>query len=420
MTSAPQPSPQRHERTQRIMITLFTCQAITSAAFVVNSTVNPIVGKQLSGQTTLAGLPATLLLIGAAYAAFLAGRIVPRLGWRRGLLIGQTVGMTGMIVGGTAVATHSFGLFLLGSAMIGMARGFLDLSRYAGADANPPSRRAAAISAVVWAGTIGGITGPKLAAPLGDLVSRLGLDPLTGPMIGGLILFTAAAVILWLFLRPDPQVIARTYATASETATTTTAEAGRSVADVLRQPLAQVAVAALVIGQAVMVLVMGVTSLYMVDHNHTLEDAGWVISLHVAGMYALSPLSGYLAGRIGRLRTILLGAIVLMAGALLAPTSLVTEHMSLALFLVGLGWNLCYIGGSSLLADCAAPNERPRVQGVSDLLVNLTSASSSLSGGFILAAFGYGSLCLIGAIMALLPLTLAGWRQFRPVATATG
>ena len=197
--------------TRRIMITLFASQSLASAAFVANATINPIVGAELSGEPSLAGLPGTLLLIGAACAAYPAGRLIQRTGWRPGLTLGLFAGLIGMLIGGIAIVVHSFALFLLSLLLIGMARGVTDLSRYAAADASTPGQRGKMISAVVWAGTIGAIVGPAVVAPLGLLVARLNIDPLVGAMLGGILLFALSASLLMLFLRPDPRDVARTH-----------------------------------------------------------------------------------------------------------------------------------------------------------------------------------------------------------------
>jgi len=178
----------------------------------------------------------------------------------------------------------------------------------------------------------------------------------------------------------------------------------------MRLPAAQLALVAMVCGQVVMVLVMTVTSLHMHNHQHGLDDVGTVITAHTLGMFGLSVVTGPLADRFGRPLTIAAGALLLIAGSLIAPLSLMTGWLSLALFLVGLGWNLCYIAGSSLLSDILAPAERGQVQGANELVVNLASAGSSLGSGFILAAFGYSTLGLAGAALALLPLALIGWQ----------
>lgn len=401
---------------RRITWTLFVTQSLASAALIANAVVNPIIGAQLSGLDALAGLPGTLLLIGAASAAQPAGRLMDRLGRRPGLALGFLCGMAGMLLGGVAVVARSFPLFLIGLLLIGSARGAIDQSRYAAADATPPSRRARAISMVVFAGTIGAIGGPALVPPVGDLFERLGIDPLAGPMFSGAMIFALAGGLIVMFLRPDPRDLGRTIAAALPN-TLPAVGPTRSLREILRLPAARHALAAMVIGQAVMVLIMAVTSLHMYNHQHGRDDVSLVIMAHTLGMYGLSVLTGRLADRIGRAATIASGAALLIGGSLLAPVSLLTVWLALALFMVGLGWNVCYIAGSSLLSDILAPAERGHVQGANELAVNLASATSSLSSGFILATLGYGMLGAIGAALAFALLALLVWHglaQGRP------
>jgi MFS family permease len=448
---------------RRITWTLFVAQSLGSAALIANATVNPIVGVELSGREALAGLPSTLLLIGAASAAQPAGYLMQRVGRRWGLALGFLVGLLGMIVGGVAIVVHSFALFLLGLLLIGGARGAVDQSRYAAADAQLPERRARAISTVVFAGTIGAVVGPKLVGPAGNLLSGLGLTPLAGPMWSGAVLFGLSGLLIAALLRPDPRDMARALASLETTddqptrtenreprtenhpegarprtrtknkeqrtksqlskndgpRTTDYGHATRPLShdtlarplrEILRTPAAQLALAAMVFGQVVMVLIMSVTSLHMHHYQHTLDDVGTVITAHTLGMFGLSMFTGPLADRFGRPLMIAIGALLLIAGSLLAPISLMTGWLALALFLVGLGWNLCYISGSSLLSDILAPAERGPVQGANELVVNLASAISSLGSGVILAGLGYSALGLAGAGLALLPLALVGWQ----------
>lgn len=398
---------------RRLTATLFATQSMASAGLIASITVMPIVGTRLSGNEALAGLPSTLMLAGAATIAYPAGRLMQQFGRRPGLALGFLLGLTGMLIDAGAVIIQSFPLFLLGLLVIGLARGITDQSRYAAADTVPVSQRARAISVVVFASTVGAVGGPLLVGPLGRAALQLGLPELAGPMIGGALLFLVGGILVQTLLRPDPRTIALQLAAADQPDGAPAQPAGpaRSVGEVLQQPLAQIALTSMVFGQVVMVLVMSVTSLHMDHHNHGLGDISLVIGAHTLGMFGFSMFTGVLADRIGRPMTTAIGALILIVGALIAPLSVDTPWLALALFLVGLGWNFCYIAGSSLLADTLRPSERGRVQGASDLLVNLASASGSLSSGFILAGLGYGWLCLIGALLSLAPLLMAGLRM---------
>ncbi|MEO7911057.1 MAG: MFS transporter [Roseiflexaceae bacterium] len=402
---------------RRIVTTLFVTQCLGSAALIANATVNAIVGATLSGRDDLAGLPGTLLLIGAAGASPWAGRLMQRRGRRPGLALGFFVGMVGMIIGGSAIVTHSFALFLLGLLLIGAARGAVDQSRYAAADAQIPDRRARAISTVVFAGPVGAIAGPALVHPSGLLLGSLAFDPLAGPMWSGAILFGLAGLLIFAFLHPDPREIGRALDTA-QPETQHPAGVARPLGEIMRQPAAWLALIAMVIGQAVMVLVMSVTSLHMYQHHQGLGDVSLVIMAHTLGMFGLSIVNGALIDRMGHKAAIGAGAALLIAGSLLAPVSLMTAWLALALFLVGLGWNLCYIAGSSLLSDVLAPAERSRVQGANELVVNLASAVSSLGSGVILAYAGFTALGVIGAALSLIPLVALAWQGLSPAQVA--
>jgi MFS family permease len=393
---------------RRITGTLFVTQSMASAALIAQVTIGAIASAQLGGSIALAGLPTTVVLIGAAMAAYPAGRFMQRFGRRPGLALGFLFGMIGMLLDAVALIIGSFALFIVGLILIGFARGVTDQSRYAAADAVTITKRARAISVVVFAGTVGAIGGPLLVGPLGRVAVGLNLPELAGPLLGSAALFLLGGALIVLFLRPDPRTIALSMARDAEAAHPTVApEAARSVAAVLRQPAAVTALIAMVLGQAVMVLVMSVTSVHMDLNGHSLDAISLVIGAHTLGMFGLSMVTGSIADRFGRPQTIVVGALLLIVGSLIAPLSLQTVWLALGLFLVGVGWNLCYIAGSSLLADSITPSERGRVQGASDLLVNLGSAAGSLSSGVILAATGYTVLCILAALFSLVPLAVA-------------
>jgi MFS family permease len=166
------------------------------------------------------------------------------------------------------------------------------------------------------------------------------------------------------------------------------------------------AILSLVAAQAVMVMVMVITSLHMTHHAHGLSSVSFVISLHVVGMYAFSLVSGRIADRWGRPVAVSLGAIVLVLACALAPLSPRVLPLAGSLFALGLGWNLCYVGGSAWLSDRLNAAERARTQGATDTLVGLTAAASSLGSGVVFAAVGYGVMAAVGAAVALLPLAL--------------
>jgi MFS family permease len=397
---------------RRLTAILFIAQCLSSAALIANIQVNPIVGAQLSGRLEFAGVAGTLLLIGAAISAHLSGRFMQRFGRRMGLALGFLVGTIGMLLSGLGVVMGSFALFLVGVALLGAARGAADQSRYAAADAQLPAQRARAISTIVFAGTVGAITGPWLASSRGNLLGNLTGFPLAGTMWIGALLFAVAGVLIFTLLRPDPLAIGQSIAD-TEVSPSQAWQPARPLAEILRLPAARLALAALVIGQAVMVLVMSVTSLHMDAHHHGGDEISLVFMAHTVGMYGLSLVNGAVIDRLGRRPAIAIGVLLLVAGGLIAPASLMTAWLALALFLIGLGWNLCYVAGSTLLSDILAPAERSGIQGSVELIVNLTSASCNLLSGVILANLGYAMLGWAGAALALVPVLVIGWQMLR-------
>ena len=241
------------------------------------------------------------------------------------------------------------------------------------------------------------------------------MDELAGPYAASAVLFLVSALVILAGLRPDPGRIGREMARAA--AGGAPGEAARPLSLLLRQRGVRVAMATLIVAQVVMVMLMVITSLHMKGHHHSLGRIAVVISSHVVGMYAFSVVSGRLADRWGRGRTILCGATLLGLACLLAPLSPAALPLGLSLFLLGLGWNLCYVGGSSLLADQLAPSERARTQGFNDSLMGAAAATGSLGSGWVFAAVGYGAMGVVAAAAALVPLGLA-WRFARPARPA--
>ena len=395
---------------RKITLILFAAQSLGSAGFIAAATINAIAGAKLSGQPAWAGVPSSVYQIGGALAAFGWGYGMDRLGRRGGLTLGLVFGVLGAGLAGEALIAQSFGLFLCGMVFMGAANSALQLGRFAAAEVNPPTQRGRAISNVVIGGTMGAIFGPLMVGPMGDWSKNLGLDELSGPYVASLVLFGIAAIVIWMLLRPDPRDIGREVARLYPDATPR--GPARSIPTILRQPATQVAMASMVVGQLTMVMLMTITSLHMKDHNHALGDISFVISSHTFGMYAFSIISGRLVDRFGRAPIIVVGAITLILACLTAPLSPDVLPISVALFLLGLGWNFCYVGGSTLLADQLSPSERARTQGFNDFVIGLTSGVGSLSSGVIFAALGYATVGVVGALVTALPIALTLWWSF--------
>ena len=334
------------------------------------------------------------------------------LGRRGMLMLGALAGAAGALISTAAVVSASFWSFLLGSTLVGVAISAVQLSRFVAAEVHQASQRARAISTVVVGGTLGAIFGPLIAGPMSRIAAGLGLDELSGPYGASTGLFVAAAAVIFLFLRPEPRDLSRAIA-GQGAGPAAPREPTRTIPEIYAQRPAQVATAAMVCGQLVMVMLMVITPLHMRGHNHAISTISFVISGHVVGMYAFSVISGQLTDRWGRGPVIMAGGGVLILACLAATLSPQVLPLTVALFLLGLGWNLCYVGGSSLLADQLSPAERARTQGFNDLLIGLASAVGSLGSGIVFATIGYNAMGLVGAATALIPLTTAALWQTR-------
>jgi MFS family permease len=403
---------------RRTTWTLFTAQSLGSAALIAIATVSTIVAADLTGGSTWSGLPSAALQLAAAFSALGWGFLMDWIGRRNGLSLGVFVGASGALLASGAVVARSFPLFLLGLILIGIARAALQLSRFTAAEVNLPEARGRAISYVVLGGTVGAVAGPLLVGPTGAWASGLGYTELFGPFVASFGLLLASGLVIFAALRPDPREVGREV---SRLYPERLVEGGltRSLGAILRQPAVIVAMTAMVVSQMVMVMLMVITALHMRVHDHLLTDISLVISSHTLGMYAFSIFSGRLTDRWGRAPVILTGAGTLALACLLAPLSPDILPLSVSLFLLGLGWNFCFVGGSSLLADHLSPDERARTQGFNDLLIGLAAAGGSVSSGLLFAAVGFGAMGMIGLAASLIPVGVTLWWQWahRPLAT---
>lgn len=393
---------------RKITWVLFANQSLASAGFIAAATINSILGAKLGGSASFAGVPSAVYQVGAAFAASAWGYIMDRVGRRNGMVAGLVIGVVGNVLVLFAIANSSFLLFLTGMVLMGVTNAAVVLGRFAAAEVNPPENRGAAISNVVLGGTFGAIIGPLLVGPMGDLVRSAGMDEIAGAYVATLVLFMISSVVVFVGLRPDPRDLGRQVAAEHPDlgVKTLTGEA-RPILAILRQPAALVAVSAMVLGQVVMVAIMVITSLHMSNHQHHLGEISAVISSHTFGMFAFSILSGRLADRWGRGPVILTGASTLLLACIAAPLSPNVLPLAVALFLLGLGWNFCFVGGSALLADQLSPIERSRTQGTNDLLVGLASAVGSLGSGIVFAASNYTVIATVAGILALIPFLMS-------------
>jgi len=384
---------------------LFIAQSLASAGFIAAATINPILGAKLAADRSWATLPTAVYLLSGALSASAWGYIMDRIGRRNGIALGLVIGVLGNILVLIAIRSASFFLVMIGLTLMGITNSAVMLGRFAAAEVNPPNQRGRAISTVVFGGVIGSILARVSAVPMGDYAISIGMDELAGAYLATLVLFAVASLLVFLGLRPDPRDLGKEVAKLYPELIPQ--GESRPIWQILRQPAAMTAVTAMALGQVVMVAIMVITSLHMEDHHHARSDIYSIISAHTFGMFFFSVISGRLADRWGRGAVILIGASTLLVACITAPISPDVVPLGISLFLLGLGWNFCFVGGSALLADQLSPMERSRTQGTNDLLVGLASAFISLSSGFIFDATGYAVISLIAGLLSLVPLIMS-------------
>ncbi|MBP7687677.1 MAG: MFS transporter [Thermoflexales bacterium] len=412
-----------HATSRRLTLTLFVGQGFALVALFTTVAISSLAGVQLAGSERVAGWPSTATLIGGSLAAYPIGRLMGRYGRRVGLSIGYIIGIVGGTLAGVAMLLKSFPLFLVAMALLGGARAGSDQARYAAADVSPSHLRARAVSLVVSAGTIGAVVGPLLTPIAGRMSEAMGADKLVGPWFVNAWLFVITLLFVSIFLKPDPREIAKQIASNEHAASPQPDRAtapdvpARSFGQIVRSdPAVRVALVTLALAQVVMVMLMNITPIYMTHFEHGLDEISFVISAHILGMYALSMVTGWISDRWGRRLTIGLGAIMLIGSCLLAPLNPATIPLAASLFLLGLGWNFCFVAGSSLLTDRLRVNERARIQGAADVVVSVSSAIGSLSSGELMASVGYQSSATIGIGLSIVIIAAALARMTQRVA----
>lgn len=392
---------------RKITLVLFLSQSLSSAGFIAAFAVNALVGVELSGQRAMAGVPGATYVLGQAFGALVWGFSMDRIGRRGGLALGQVIGVIGSVIAMGAVAGRSFPLFLMGLILVGIARSAVELGRFAAAEVHLPSERGRAISHVVLGSTVGAVVGPLLVGPTGHLAQWAGFPELAGPYSIGFVGLILAAILIFVGLRPDPRDLGRELAL--QYPESVPRQETRSLSEILQQPGIIVAMVCVVFAQVVMVVPMSITSVHMKTHHHPLSALSLVISAHTLGMFAFSVVSGRLTDRWGRPQVITLGSVILILSCLMAAPSTGLMALIVALFFLGLGWNLAYVAGSALLADQLSPGERAKTQGFNDLLLNMASAIGQVVSGVVYAAHGYGVMAITAAAAALAPLIFSIW-----------
>lgn len=397
-TITPQRRQQLHRRT---LTTVLISQSFGGAGLAAGISVGALIAQDMLGSDALSGLPTALFTLGAALTAFIVGRAAQRSGRRKALGFGFITGGIGAI--GVVAATHFVSpvLLFLSLFMYGAGTATNMQARYAGTDLAPANRKGTAISTAMVATTIGAVAGPNLIEPLGGLAERFGLPTLAGPFLLAAVAYITAGVILVTMLRPDPYLVAKQLEAQNNPQADTITP--KTPADKPSR-LVRVGALVLVISQVVMVGIMTMTPVHMRAHNHSMGAIGLVIGLHVAAMWLPSLITGPLVDKIDPRIMAISGGLILLASGLVAafaPGESLTA-LVLALVLLGIGWNVGLVSGTTLVVHGTQPETRAATQGSIDVWYQIFGAGAGMFSGVLMSATGFGIVTIVGGILALI------------------
>ncbi|MEC0256785.1 MFS transporter [Paenibacillus lautus] len=408
---SPEKQRQLHKRT---MIIVIVSQIFGGAGLAAGITVGALLAQDMLGTDSYAGVPTALFTLGSAAAALIVGRLSQRLGRRAGLAAGFLTGGLGAAGVVLAAVLHDIALLFLSLLVYGAGTATNLQARYAGTDLALPTRRAQAISTAMVFTTFGAVAGPNLVNMTGRIATSLGAPALSGPFMLAAIAYIVAGLVLLIFLRPDPLIVAKAITEVqiakdiqNNTQPSYTLEASVNKRGII------VGASVMVLTQVVMIGIMTMTPVHMKHHGHGLGEVGIVIGIHVAAMYLPSLLTGVLVDKYGRLPMSYASGITLLLAGLLAAfapgDSMVL--LILALALLGLGWNFGLISGTAAIVDATPPRIRAKTQGTVDVLIALAGASGGALSGMVVAQSSYSTLSLAGGYLSLLLIPVVLWSR---------
>jgi MFS family permease len=399
---------------QRKTVRVLTAGQVLSG-FGLGSTVSigALLAEHISGTPAWSGAAATFSTLGAATWAIPLSRIAYSRGRRPALATGATLAILGASLMITAAAVMSLPLLLVGLFLLGAGSATGLQARFAATDLPSNRSRGRDLSLVVWATTFGAVIGPNLFGPGEVLGNALGLPHMTGPFMITIAAQLGATTVFWFGLRPDPLLTAMQ--ANQDAGSARPSRSIKSAIQTIRQhPRALYAMLSIALSHMVMVSVMSMTPVHMEHQGATLSLVGFTISLHIAGMYAFSPLFGILSDKIGKLPTVLVGQGIFIAALLIAGFGQMGfDKIGLGLFLLGLGWSAATVSGSALLVESVPLDQKTNVQGASDSLMMLSGAFGGAVSGSILAAFAFLGLNLAALIPVSAVVLLSGFALLR-------
>jgi predicted MFS family arabinose efflux permease len=299
-----------------------------------------------------------------------------RFGRRAGFICGASAGVLGGLISATGIYLDSFSLFCAGSAVFGIASGFGQYYRFAAADIVEDSYKSRAISWVLVGGLVAAFIGPNTASITREMIP----DAEFSASYIAIAVFCTAIVLLQIFMRvPKPSV-------------EESQGEKRPLTIILSQPVFLVAVLCAMIAYGTMNLLMTATPLAMHDHGMNFGATAVVLQWHIVGMFAPSFFTGHLIHRFGVLRIMFIGALLMLACAMVALYGQLYIHFVVGLLMLGLGWNFLYTGSTTLLTEVYLPAEKANTQGINEFMVFSATAMTAMSSGYLHHTLGWERL----------------------------
>lgn len=398
------PDVQAHQR--RAVRSLFLTQMIGSLGMGAGMSIGSLLAYEVTADEGLAGISRILSAVSVALVAGPLAGLAVRRGRRAALLTGQVISACGAALLVLSARFHSLPLLMVGMLLFGAGSAANLQCRFAATDIAEPRFSARTMSMVVWAGTLGAVVGPLLAAPGGVVGRALGVPPIAGSYVLAGIGVLLAGLVVWLTLRPDPMHVAQEHGAIA--CTSRRVGTWRALGILVRRPVTRFALVAVVLNQMVMTSVMALTPVHMTHVGHRLPTVSVTLSLHILGMYAFSPLVGWLVDQVGEQAVILVG--VAIHAAALTCSYLAGDNLVLidvGLFLLGVGWSFGMVAGSALMSAAAPADQRAVAQGGTDMMMNVGAAVAAGGAGPVLAWLGYSGLALVAAALLVPILALA-------------
>lgn len=395
---------------QRTLVIVVISQIFGGAGLAAGITVGALLAQDMLGTDSFAGIPTALFTLGSAGAALLVGRLSQRFGRRVGLATGFLAGGIGAI--GVVISAVTSNIFLLFAALLIYGAGTATnlQARYAGTDLANSTQRAKAISIAMVSTTFGAVAGPNLVGVMGRFAEAIGVPALAGPFILAATAYILAGLVLLVLLRPDPLVVAKAIAMRQKMDENNLSDTNPSILAVNKRGIV-VGAAVMILTQIVMVAIMTMTPVHMGHHGHGLREVGIIIGVHVGAMYLPSLVTGILVDKVGRNVMVAASSFTLLAAGVLAafaPTDSMLV-LTIALALLGLGWNFGLISGTALIVDATTPSNRAKTQGTVDVLIALAGVSGGALSGIITVHSSYTTLSLAGAILSFLLIPVVVW-----------